>query len=174
MTNDQSLMTKLKEISMVVIADENNGIGKENKLLAHMPADLRHFKNLTVGFPVIMGRKTFDSVDNKPLPKRRNIIITTQKDLNFAGAEVVHSVPEALNLCRGEEKVAIVGGATIYEQSMHLADTIHLTRIHHTFEADTFFPEIDLSKWEEITNEYFAPDDKNPFPYSFITYKKKR
>lgn len=163
---------KNQEIAMVVIADENNGIGKDNKLLAHMPADLKHFRNLTIGFPVIMGRKTFDSVGSRPLPKRRNIIITSQKDLSYPEAEVVNSLEDALNLCRNEEKVSIVGGATIYEQSLNDANTIHLTRIHHTFEADTFFPKLDLSVWNEISNQYFEADEKNLFSYSFITFKK--
>ncbi len=165
-------MTNPKEIAMVVIADESNGIGKDNKLLAHMPADLKHFRNLTIGFPVIMGRITFDSVGNKPLPKRRNIIITSQKDLSYPDVEVAHSLKEALELCGDEERISIVGGATIYEQAMETSNIIHLTRIHHTFEADTFFPQIDPKIWKEVSEEYFEADEKNPFPYSFITYHK--
>ena len=161
----------MPQISQVVVVDENNGIGKNNALLCHLPADLKHFKKLTVGYPVIMGRKTYDSM-GKPLPNRRNIIITGQ-NIEIAGCEVVHSIEEALELCKGEEKISIVGGATIYEQSLALTDTIHLTRIHHTFDADTFFPEIKNNEWEEVSRERHEPDEKNGFPYSFITLRKK-
>ncbi len=157
-------------ISIVVAADENNGIGKGNQLPWHLPADLKHFREFTIGYPVIMGRKTFDSV-GKPLPKRRNIIITTQ-NLKIEGCEVVHSIKEAIEKCDGEEKIAIVGGATIFEQSMDLVDIIHFTRIHHIFEADTFFPVIDPDKWIEADTEYHQPDEKNKYAYSFITYRK--
>lgn len=157
-------------ISLVVVADENNGIGKNNQLLCYLPADLKHFKNLTIGYPVIMGRKTFDSV-GKPLSGRRNIIIT-QQDIEISGCEVVHSMEEAIEKCIGEERISIVGGSSIYKQSMHLATTIYLTRIHHKFEADSFFPDIDPDKWIETEKEYHEPDEKNVFPYSFITYRK--
>ncbi len=155
----------------VVIADEHNGIGKENRLLAHLPADLRHFKELTVGFPVIMGRKTFDSI-KKPLPGRRNLVVSRQ-DLEFSGCEVFHSIEEALAAVADCPQVAIVGGAHIYEQTMDLVDTIYLTRIHHIFDADAFFPEIDPLHWVETERKRFEPDDKNGFPYSFITYQRR-
>jgi dihydrofolate reductase len=157
-------------ISIVVAADENYGIGKDNQLPWHLPADLKHFKDFTIGYPIIMGRKTFDSV-GKPLPKRRNIVITTQ-NLQIEGCEVVHSIDEAFKICKGEEKIAIVGGATIFEQSMEFVDVIHFTRIHHTFEADTFFPVINPDKWTQADIERHEPDEKNLYPYSFITYRK--
>ncbi|HYK76976.1 MAG TPA: dihydrofolate reductase [Daejeonella sp.] len=159
------------QISLVVIADENNGIGRNNQLLCHMPADLKHFKQLTLGHPIIMGRKTFDSM-GKPLPGRHNIVITHQ-NIQIEGCTVVHSLKEALESCAGENQVAIVGGAAIFEQSMDLADTIHFTRLHHTFEADTFFPKIDAQIWEEIQREAHPSDEKNPYPYTFITYRKR-
>lgn len=159
------------KISLVVIADEHNGIGKNNQLLCHMPADLKHFKQLTIGHPVIMGRKTFDSM-GKPLPGRRNIVVTHQH-IQIDGCTVVHSLKEALESCNGETQVAIVGGATIFEQSMNLADTIHFTRLHHAFEADTFFPQIDPKIWEETSREPHPADEKNPYPYTFITYIKR-
>jgi len=158
-------------IQIVVIVDQKNGIGKNNQLLCHMPADLKHFKQLTVGHPVIMGRKTYDSM-GKPLPNRRNIVITKQS-LEINGCEVVHSVDEALELCTTEGLVSVIGGATIFEQSMDLVDTIHLTCIHHTFEADTFFPKIDTDVWEVTAREDNEADEKNPYSYSFITYKKR-
>ena len=158
-------------IQIVVIVDQKNGIGKNNQLLCHMPADLKHFKQLTVGHPVIMGRKTYDSM-GKPLPNRRNIVITKQ-DLEIDGCEVVHSVEEALELCTTEQLISIIGGATIFEQSMDLVDTVHLTCIHHTFEADTFFPKIDAELWVITEREDYEADEKNPYPYSFITYKRR-
>jgi dihydrofolate reductase len=157
-------------ISSVVVADENNAIGKDNQLLCHLPADLRYFKKLTVGFPVIMGRKTFESM-GKPLVNRRNIVVTHQ-DIKIEGCEVAHSIEEAIELCKGEEKVSIIGGATIYQQSLHLTDTIYLTRIHHQFEADTYFPGLE-EEWQEVFREDHEADEKNAFAYSFITLKKK-
>ena len=158
-------------IQIVVIVDEKNGIGKDNQLLCHMPADLKHFKKHTIGHPVIMGRKTFDSM-GKALPNRRNIVITRQ-DLRIEGCEVVHSVEKALELCRGEELVSIIGGATIFEQSMDMVNEIHLTCMHHTFEADTFFPKIDTTMWKITDREDHEADEKNPYDYSFITYKRR-
>lgn len=161
----------MPEISQVVVADENNGIGRNNQLLCHLPADLKHFKTLTIGHPVIMGRKTFDSM-GKPLPNRRNIVIT-RKQIEIPGCEVVHSIEEAIALCKEEEKASIIGGSTIYEQSLHLTDTIQLTRIHHTFQADTFFPEINHDNWVEVSKEHHEPDQKNIYAYTFITLKRK-
>ena len=158
-------------IQIVVIVDENNGIGKDNQLLCHMPADLKHFKKHTVGHPVIMGRKTFDSM-GKALPHRRNIVITRQ-DLRIERCEVVHSIDEALALCHGEELVSIIGGAKIFELSMEIVDKIHLTCMHHAFDADTFFPKLESSVWEITDQEDHPADEKNPYPYSFITYDRR-
>jgi dihydrofolate reductase len=157
-------------IQAVVIADSNNGIGKNNRLLAHMPADLRHFKALTTGFPVIMGRKTFDSI-KKPLPGRRNIIVTRQ-DIRIEHAETAHSIGEAIARCTNAPTVSIVGGATIYEQALPFTDVIELTRIHDEFEADTFFPPIDPEVWKEVARENFPADERNPYPFSFITLRR--
>ncbi len=157
-------------ISIVVAADEKNGIGKKNQLPWHLPADLKHFRELTIGFPVIMGRKTFDSM-GKPLSKRRNIVITRQ-NLVIEGCEIVHSLEDALELCKGEEKVAIIGGATIFEQSMHFVDTIHFTRIHNSFDTDTFLPEIEPTEWMKKDSKFHEPDEKNAYSYTFITYSR--
>ena len=158
-------------IQAVVIVDQNNGIGKNNQLLCHMPADLKHFKKLTVGHPVIMGRKTFDSM-GKALPNRRNIIVSRQ-DLEIENCEIVHSIDRALEICEGENLVSIVGGATIFEQTLEKLDIIYLTCIHHTFEADTFFPQIDSRSWKISEKEDHDADEKNPYPYSFIKYEKR-
>lgn len=157
-------------VSIIVAIGENHAIGKNNDLLWHMPNDLKHFKDITSGRTIIMGRKTFDSV-GKPLPKRRNIVVTRQ-DITIPGCEVVKSIENGLALCKGEDEVFIGGGAEIYRQAMHLTDVIYLTIIHKNFDADTFFPEIDPIIWKETEREDFAPDEKNPYPYSFITLKR--
>jgi dihydrofolate reductase len=154
-------------VTIVVAIAENYAIGKNNQLLWHMPADLKHFKQITSGHTVIMGRRTYDSV-GKPLPNRRNIIITRQ-DISIPGCEVVKSVDEALELCAGEEEVFIVGGAEIYKLAMDQTDRIYLTIIHHSFDADTVFPEIDYMQWKETAREDHQPDEKHKYSYSFIT-----
>jgi len=158
-------------ITAVVAISENHVIGKDNKLLWYLPNDLKHFKEITTGHAVIMGRKTFDSV-GKPLPRRRNIIVTRQA-INIEGCEVVHSVEAALALCADEQEVFIVGGAEIYKQSMHLTDRIYLTIIHKEFEGDSFFPELNKAEWQEVYREDHEPDEKNSLPYSFITLEKR-
>ena len=157
-------------VSIIVAIGENNAIGKNNQLLWHMPNDLRHFKNTTAGRTIIMGRKTFDSV-GKPLPKRRNIVVTRQ-DITIPGCEVVKSIEDGLALCKGEDEVFIGGGAEIYRLAIPLTNRIYLTIIHQNFDADTFFPEIDYKQWKETAREDYQPDEKNPYPYSFITLER--
>lgn len=158
-------------VSIIVAIGENHAIGKNNQLLWHMPNDLKHFKDITSGRTIIMGRKTFDSV-GKPLPRRRNIVVTRQ-DIIIPGCEVVKSIEDGLALCKDEDEVFIGGGAEIYKLAMHLTDRIYLTIIHKSFDADTFFPEIDKLEWKEVKQENFEPDEKNPLPYSFITLERR-
>jgi len=158
-------------INIVVAIAANNAIGKNNKLLWHLPKDLKHFKQLTTGHTVIMGRKTFDSV-GKPLPNRRNIVVTRQ-NIQIEGCEVVNSLDAALESAKGEAEVDIVGGAEIYRQAMPLTNFIYLTIVHQDFEADTFFPEIDKNQWQEIDREDHQTDEKHAFPFSFITLKRR-
>ena len=157
-------------VSIIVAMGENNAIGKDNQLLWHLPADLRHFKNKTSGHTIIMGRKTFDSV-GKPLPNRRNIVVTRQ-DIKIEGCEVVKSIDDALVLCRDDEEVFIGGGAEIYKLAMPKTDRIYLTIVHQEFDADTFFPEIDFSQWVETSHEDHEADPKNYIPYSFLTLER--
>lgn len=159
-------------ISLIVAADQENGIGKDNQLPWHLPADLKHFKNLTTGHSIIMGRKTYDSI-GKPLPNRRNIVISRSSDLNIPGAEVCASLDNALNLCKSEHEVFIIGGAQIFRDSFPIADILYLTRIHENFFADTFLQEIDNSQWVEIEKEQHGPDEKNKYSYTFIKYRKR-
>ncbi|EHQ24586.1 dihydrofolate reductase [Mucilaginibacter paludis] len=157
-------------ITIVVAISSNYAIGKNNQLLWHLPKDLKHFKDITAGGTVIMGRKTFDSV-GKPLPKRRNIVITRQA-ITIAGCEVVSSLDEAIALCNDEQEVFIVGGAEVYRQAMPVTNRIYLTIVHHSFDADTFFPEIDYKQWHEIAREDHQTDEKHQFAYSFITLER--
>jgi dihydrofolate reductase len=159
-------------ISIVVAISKNRAIGKDNKLLWYLPNDLKHFKTITTGHTVIMGRKTYDSV-GKPLPNRRNIIITRQA-IMIEGCEVVNSLEAAIDLCKTDQEVFIVGGAEIYKQAMGITARIYLTIVHKNFEADTFFPEIDLREWREVAREDHQPNEKNSLPYSFITYERKK
>src|SRR5690606_28099551 len=139
------------------------------QLIWHLPADLKHFKNLTTGHPIIMGRKTFESI-GKPLPNRTNIVITRQEDFKPAGVLVAHSLNEGLMLAQQlDANIFVIGGAEIYKQAMFLADTIFLTEVHHEFEGDTFFPEIDTLLWVETDREEYKADEKNPYDYAFVT-----
>ncbi|MFW6145362.1 MAG: dihydrofolate reductase [bacterium] len=160
-------------LSMIVAAAENNAIGKDNKLLWHLPDDLKHFKNTTKGHHIIMGRKTFES-NGLPLPKRTNIIITKNKDFTADGCLIVHSIDEALEIAKNDNEPFIIGGETIYRQAMPLAERIYLTRVHTEIEGDTFFPEIDENEWEEKSREYHEKDEKHPYPFSIITLERIR
>jgi len=162
---------ELKNLCIAVAVGENLAIGKNNQLLWHMPADLKFFKQTTSGHTVIMGRKTFDSV-GRPLPNRRNIVITRDKSLSIENVEVVHSLDEALNLTKDEEKVFIVGGAEIYRQALPKTDLLYLTTIHHDFDADTFFPSFNRSDWETISTDAHKADEKNKYDYTFEVLKR--
>ncbi|GGE67657.1 dihydrofolate reductase [Pedobacter psychrotolerans] len=168
MTNEQ----KSPSLSIAVATGENREIGKNNQLLWHMPADLKFFKQTTSGHTIIMGRKTFDSV-GRPLPNRRNIVITRDASLQIEGVEVVNSFEQALEITNTEEKpIFIVGGAEIYRQALPETDTLYLTTIHHQFDADTFFPEFDRSEWEVVSSEHHQADEKNKYDYTFEVLKR--
>jgi dihydrofolate reductase len=161
-------------IAIVVAIAENNVIGKDNQLIWHLPADLKQFKQTTMGHPILMGRKTYESI-GKPLPGRTSIIITRQQNYKAEGCIVVNSVEEAIKEAKKlDEQTHIIGGAEVYRQSMHLTDTIYLTRIHHRFEGDTYFPEIKDEEWETVSEEHHEPDEKNKYSYSFIKLIRKK
>ena len=155
-------------ISLIVAVSKNGIIGNKGRLPWHLPADLKRFKQLTMGHPILMGRKTFESV-GKPLPGRTNIVITRQPDFQACGATMVHSLKEALLLCENEKEVFVIGGAEIYRQALPFADRIYLTKIHNDFEGDRRLFDLDTSVWREIAREDHAPDVDNPYPYSFLT-----
>lgn len=160
-------------ISLIAAIGKNNELGKGNALLWHLPADMKHFKDLTTLHSVIVGRKTFESI-GKLLPNRRNIIITTNVNYKQSGAEIVHSMAEALDLFPDKaEEIFIIGGAEIYKQFMPIADKLYITHIEaEDAEADTFFPEIIPIAWNEIFHQEHQKDSKNPFDYTFSVYEK--
>ena len=162
------------KISLLVAAAENNAIGKNNQLLWHLPNDLKFFKNTTWGMAVIMGRKTYESVD-KPLPGRFNIVITRQADWKAEGVIVSKDLQDALQKAAETNcnEVFVIGGGEIYKWAIDIADKIYITRVHASFEADTFFPAIDESKWKLTSNSDFEVDEKHKYAYSFQTWERK-
>ncbi|MDO9000678.1 MAG: dihydrofolate reductase [Bacteroidota bacterium] len=157
-------------IAAIVVTDLKNGIGKNNQLLCHLPADLKFFKATTMGCPIIMGRKTYESI-GRLLPGRRNLIITRSSDYKVEGGEIFHSVEGALKYCT-EEKVFITGGAEIFNNSMHLVNEIYRTVINHSFEADTFFPEINEKEFKLVWEEPHKADEKNKCDYKFQKWER--
>ncbi|MBA3680294.1 MAG: dihydrofolate reductase [Bacteroidetes bacterium] len=158
-------------IAAIVVTDLNNGIGKDNQLLCHLPTDLKFFKATTMGSPIIMGRKTYESI-GRLLPGRRNLIITRSGDYKVDGAEIFHSVEGALQFCT-EEKVFITGGAEIFKISMDLINVIYRTVIDHAFEADTFFPEINKEEFKLVWEEPHRSDEKNKYDFRFQKWERK-
>jgi len=164
----------MSKVSIIVAVSQNNAIGKENKLLYWLPNDLKRFKALTTGHTVIMGRHTFESLPKGALPNRRNLVLSTNPNTEFAGAERFSSLAEALATCKEEEEVFIMGGASVYKQAMTIADAIYLTLIEDiTKDADAFFPEIEKDKWKETGREPHPTDEKHHYSYIFIDYERR-
>ena len=161
-----------KNISIIVAIAQNFAIGKNNDLLFHLPTDLKRFKQITSGHAMIMGRNTLLSLPKWPLPNRRHIVITDKTDDRFEGCEVVFSIDEAIEKLKNEDEVFIIGGGMIYRQFFPVAGKLYLTLVHKDFEADTFFPEINYSEWEELAREDLH-DEKNGFDYSYLDLKRK-
>jgi len=159
-------------IILIAAVAENNALGKNNDLLWHLPKDFKRFKEITSGHHIIMGRKTFESFP-KPLPNRTHVIITRQKEYVCDGCIVVQDLEKAIAVCPKNEDIFVIGGGEIYSQSIHLADQLDITRVHHSFEADVYFPEIDPEIWE-LTSEVFNPkDEKHLYDYTFQTFVRK-
>lgn len=161
-------------ISIIVAIAQNGAIGKNNQLLWHLSADLVRFKQLTSGHPVIMGKRTWESLPKRPLPNRRNIVISDIPGDHFEGAETVHSIGEALALCNSEEENFIIGGASVYNQFLPHADRLYLTIVHKDFEGDVHFHPLASGIWHLVSREDFPPSDKNDFSYSYLTYDRVR
>ncbi len=156
-------------LSLICAMDANRLIGKNNTLPWHIPADLAFFKQITMGKPVIMGRKTFESI-GRPLPGRTNIIVSRNTELNFPGCDIADSIDQAMVLAGDNEEVMLIGGASLYQQCINRADQIYLTLIHHRFNGDTWFPEIDPDQWKQTTRADHRADSSNSYSYSFIKY----
>ena len=162
--------------SIVVAASTNNAIGKNNQLLWHLPNDLKFFKNVTWGMPVLMGRKTYESLGNKPLNGRVNMILTTQKNFKREGVVTVNKIKDAIFFAAEHDykELMILGGANVYSQTIGDANKIYITRVHHVFEdADAFFPVIDENKWKLVSNQDFSKDDKHAYDYSFQLWMRR-
>jgi dihydrofolate reductase len=159
-------------ITLIAAIGKNNELGKNNDLVWKLPADQKHFRERTTGHTMIMGRKTFESL-GRILPNRRHIIITRDKSYKAPGAEITHSLKEALSLAKGDSEIFIIGGAEIFKESMNLADRLDITHINaEDKKADTYFPEIIPIVWNEISHEEHKKDDKNPLDYTFSIYEK--
>ena len=161
-----------QNISIIVAIAQNFAIGKNNDLLFHLPNDLKRFKQITTGFPVIMGRNTLLSLPKGALPNRRNIVITDNPEEKFDRCEMVFSVDEAIEAVKNEQEAFIIGGGMIYRQFYPLAGKLYLTLVHRDFDADVYFPEIDYSEWAETSREDHF-DEVNGFDYSYLNLKRK-
>jgi len=162
------------KISLIVAAAENDVIGDDETLLWHIPEDFRYFKATTMGKPIVMGRKTFDSI-GKPLPKRRNIVVTRQDDWAFEGVETAKSVEDAIKMAEngGAEEVMIIGGGQIYAQALPIATCVYLTRIHNVYNGRTLFPSLDTSVWQEVARQKGSECETVGIDYDFIVYERK-
>ncbi|MCJ7557076.1 MAG: type 3 dihydrofolate reductase [Gammaproteobacteria bacterium] len=160
-------------VSLVVAMSENGVIGRDNALPWHLPADLRQFKTLTLGKPIIMGRKTYESI-GRPLPGRQNIVLSRDTGFQAPGCDICTSLQQALVLAGNADEVMVIGGGALYEEVLVHADRIYLTEIHASIEGDTRFPEIDPARWREIARERHAADERNSLDYSFVTLARRQ
>ncbi|PLT34952.1 dihydrofolate reductase [Bacillus sp. V5-8f] len=160
-------------ISLLVAMDENRVIGKDNKLPWHLPADLQYFKNVTMGHPIVMGRKTFESI-GRILPGRENVIVTRNIEFRPEGVSVLNSIDEVIKLAESTvEEIFVIGGAEIFKEILPVADRLYITEIHHVFAGDTFFPEINEAEWEQLSFNRGKIDEKNRYPHDFIVLQRK-
>jgi dihydrofolate reductase len=158
-------------LSIITAFDRNRLIGRDNALPWHLPADLAFFKKTTLGKPIIMGRKTYESI-GRPLPGRRNLIVSRNSGFQAKGCEVCSSVDEALGLAQDQPEAMLIGGASLYQQALERAHTLYVTEIHAVFDGDAWFPEIKPAQWRESWREDHAADERNPHAYSFVKYSR--
>jgi len=159
----------VSKLSIIVAMSSNRVIGVNNTLPWYISEDLKHFKSLTIGHTIIMGRKTYESI-GRPLPNRRNIVISRNTEASYEGAEVVHSIEDAFSICKNDNEVFVIGGSNIYEQALSLVDYIYITEIKKSFSGDAFFPEINKQMWIESSRENHITNDGLEF--SFVKYQK--
>lgn len=158
-------------VSIIVAIAQNGTIGDKNSLLWHIKEDMRFFRTTTSGHAVIMGRKTFESLGSKPLPKRTNIVIT-RADRSFDGALTAHSLDEAVAMAVGDEEIFVIGGAQIYAEALKSADRLYITRVYRDYEGDTAFPDINFSEWRLVAEERHERGEEYEYPFSFQTYDR--
>ncbi|MFM7016480.1 MAG: dihydrofolate reductase [Bacteroidota bacterium] len=161
------------EISIIVAFANNQVIGKDNQLIWHLPNDLKHFKKITSGHPVIMGRKTFESI-GRLLPNRKNIIITRNSGYQIEGAHIFNSIESAVESCQEDEEIFIIGGSEIYGQALTLAKKLYITELLHDFEGDAFFPQINYEEWDLVSEEQGIIDERNKWEHQFKVYAKNQ
>ena len=159
-------------ISIIAAADENGAIGFKGNIPWYLPADFKRFKELTIGHPVIVGQRTFESI-GKPLPGRTNIVISNTLDYRAEGCLTASSFEDAINLAGDVEEVFIIGGGQIYRLALPVANSIYLTRVHGKFDGDVFFPNIDKNEWKLVSSEPQKKDEKNPIDYTYLVYRRK-
>lgn len=158
--------------TLIAAIDRNNALGKNNELIWHLPADLSRFKKTTSGHHILMGRNTYESI-GKPLPNRTSVVISRNPEYRAEGCTVVNSLEAALEIAKNDPSPFVIGGAQIYREAMLIADRLDITEVHHEFDADVFFPKIDPVIWEETKRERYNADKKNPYPYSFVRYRRR-
>jgi dihydrofolate reductase len=164
-------------LSLIVAMSENQVIGINNSLPWHLPNDLQYFKRVTMGKPIIMGRKTFESI-GRPLPGRRNIVVSRQDDWQFTGVDCVKTLEEAISLgnniafVEGHDEVMVIGGAQIYQSILPMVDRLYITHVHDVVEGDAYFPDVTWSSFNEVTREDVKAQEPNPYDYSFVVYDK--
>lgn len=161
-------------ISIIVAVSDDWGIGKDNDLLWHISEDLKRFKRLTTGNAVVMGKRTWESLPRRPLPNRKNVVLTDVRNETIDGAVTVYSIEEALKSCEQDKEIFIIGGGSIYRQFMSIADRLYITHVHKKTDADIYFPEIDQSVWEVIDQEEFAVSETNAIPYTYVIYERRK
>jgi dihydrofolate reductase len=159
------------KLSIVVAISTNGVIGRNNQLPWYLPADLKHFRKLTTGKPILMGRKTWESI-GRPLPERKSIVITRDRDYTAAGAVVVTSIEAALKAAEPADEIMIIGGSELFREMLREVSTIYLTRVHADIEGTVFFPELDEREWREVDRTDCEPDERNAYAYSFITLER--
>lgn len=163
----------MMKLALIVATDKNRLIGKNNDLPWHLSADLRYFRNVTMGKPIIMGKNTHESI-GRPLPGRQNIVVTNNQSYQARGCTVVYSIGEALQMVANVDEAVVMGGASLYAQLLPRADTLYLTLVDAELEGDAWFPEWCLDDWQQISREDHVKDDKNEYPYSFIVYQRAK
>lgn len=164
----------MKEVSIIVAITEDMGIGKDNRLLCHIPGDLPRFRRITTGHTVIMGKNTYLSLPSRPLKNRRNIVISDNKDDFFEGCLVVHSIEAAMKLCDDDKENFVIGGASVYRQFLPFASKLYLTLVHRKFDADTFFPAINHEEWNELSRERPVIPGESDLDFEYVVLERKK